>query len=373
MTRDTWNDTKEIYSAAEVESVLRSLGVEVREETDNDFLSFCPYHGNTDTPAFSTSKRYGFSVCFNPACAVGTSKRLTLERLVMNLKNCDNLTAKRFIIRRKGETGESFEDKFDSIEAEPEELKAFPDKAIDRMHERFMNRPQAKAYMKGRGFEKATMEYFKVGFTPASISPVYRKQDMVVVPSYDHKGQPVGLVGRSIVGKEFKNFGPNPDGTGFHKSKIIWNMNNARAYETIIVCESTFDAMRIHQAGYPNVVALLGGTLSAVQQTLFNRYASHLIIFTDNENEENGEMTYHKHCAKCVRAGNPYCQGHAPGRDLGMKIVQSLPRLRVSWATYDDRLVYANNVKDASDMTDDEIRQCLKNSISHFDYLDWVA
>jgi|SRR6478609_1188903 len=376
MTTDTWNDTKEVYSPSEVEAVLRALGLDVREETDNDFLSLCPYHGNTDSPAFSTSKRYGFSLCFNPACAKGQDFRLTLEGLVRDLKGLDRMSAKRFVIQHKGESGETFQEKFDSIVVdEPDELKEFPPEAIEKMHERLIQNESAKMYLKGRGFERETIEHFKVGFTPATSygSPVYRKSDMVVVPAYDHKSRPVGLVGRSLVGKEFKNFGANENGTGFHKSQIIWNLQNARRYETIILTESTFDSMRIHQAGYPNVGALLGGSLSKVQMDLLNRHFSKVIIFTDQENEKNGEMTFHRRCSKCVRGGADYCQGHSPGRDLGMKIAESLPRLRISWATYDDKHIYANNVKDAAAMTDDEIRQCLRNTISHFEYLDWVA
>lgn len=370
---DEWNSTKEVYSPSEVEAVLRALGLELREETANDFLSYCPYHGNSNTPAFSTSKRYGVSICFTPSCAKGSEFRLTLERLVMDLKGLDRISAKRFVMVHKGESGESFAEKFDSIEAEPEELKEFPAQAIASMHERFMNHDAAKAYMKGRGFERKTMEHFKVGFTPASTGPVYRAKDMVVVPAYDEKDRPVGLVGRSIEGKDFKNFGAEDNGTGFHKSKIIWNLNNARRYETVIICEATFDAMRIHQAGYPNVVALLGGSLSAAQKSLLNRYFTHAIIFTDNENDANGQLTYHRRCAKCLRDGHDMCQGHAAGRELGLSIAEALPRVRTSWAAYDDKHVYADNVKDASDMTDDQIRQCLRNAVSHFEYLEWVA
>lgn len=370
---DEWSSTKEVYSPSEVEAVLRALGLDIRDETENDYLSFCPYHGNTDSPAFSTSKRYGYSVCFNPACAKGQDFRLTLEGMVRDLKHLDRMSAKRFVMRTKGESGESFADKFDAIKVEHEELQEFPATAVDKMHERFMSTPAAKEYMKGRGFQKDTMEHFKVGFTPASTGPVYRKHDMIVVPAYDHRSRPVGLVGRSIIGKEFKNFGPSANGTGFHKSKIIWNLQNARRYETVIICESTFDAMRIHQAGYPNVVALLGGSLSTVQIDLLNRHFTRAIIFTDSENMENGQLTFHRHCAKCVKQKFDMCQGHAPGRDLGMKIAESLPRVRTSWATYDEKHVYANNVKDAADMTDDQIRQCLRNAISHFEYLDWCA
>src|SRR6266540_2038105 len=373
---DEWNSTRDVYSLAELEAVLRALNIDVRDETENDFLSFCPYHGNTDSPAFSTSKRHGYSICFNPACAIGTEYRLTLERLTKDLKGLDNISAKRFVIRTKGESGESFHNKFDSIKQEEVELKEFPHAAIDKMHERFMEAQDALNYMKGRGFELDTMEHFNVGFTPASTAygaNIYRPHDMIVVPAYDHKSRPVGLVGRSLVGKEFKNYGAEPNGTGFHKSKIIWNLQNARRYETIIITEATFDSMAIHQAGYPNTGALLGGSLSTYQKDLLNRHFSHVIIMTDNENKGNGEMTFPVRCSKCLKQGFDMCQGHAPGRELGMKIAQELPRMRISWANYDDKDIYARNVKDARAMTDDEIRQSLRNVISHYEYLDLLA
>lgn len=370
---DEWNSSREVYSPTEVEAVLRALGVDIRDETENDFLSFCPYHGNTDSPAFSTSKRYGYSICFNPACAAGTEKRLTLEAMAVDLKGLDRMSAKRFVMRHKGDTGESFRDKFDAIQSEPEELPLFSETAIEKMHQRFLNTPQAVAYMEGRGFTLETMKHFKVGFTPASYEPIYRPKDMIVVPAYDHQNRPVGLVGRSLEGKEFKNFGANPNGTGFHKSKIIWNLNNARRYETLIITEANFDSQAVHQAGYPNTGALLGGSLSQAQKELLNRHFTHIVIMTDNENAENGGLIYHKRCAKCVKLGYQYCNGHAPGRELGMKIAEELPRMKISWAMYDDRNVYARNVKDARAMTDDEIRQSLRNAISHFEYLESVA
>lgn len=370
---DEWNSSGEIYSPSEVEAVLRSLGIDIRDETENDFLSFCPYHGNTDSPAFSTSKRYGFSICFNPACAAGSQKRLTLENLTMELKGLERLPAKRYVLQKKGESGESFEDKFDSIQDEPEELPEFPSSAIDKMHDRFLNHDPAKQYMKGRGFTLETMKHFRVGFTPASTGPVYRAHDMIVVPAYDNKARPVGLVGRSIEGKEFKNFGPSDKGTGFHKSKIVWNLNNARRYESIVLTEATFDSMAVHQAGYANTGALLGGSLSNQQKLLLRRHFGHIIIMTDNENKENGHLTYHRRCAKCLKAGYDMCNGHAAGRELGMRIADEMPDMRVSWAMYDDRNVYARNVKDARAMSDDEIRQSLRNMVSHYEYLEWVA
>lgn len=374
-SNNEWNSTTEVYSPSEVESVLRALGVDIRDETENDFLSFCPYHGNTDSPAFSTSKRYGYSVCFNPACAKGTEFRLTLDRMAMEMKKLDRLSAKRFVMRAKGESGESFRDKFDAINVDDIEHKEFPPAAIDKMHNRLMEHYPAQEYLKGRGFTLDTIKHFKVGFTPKTVGNVeiYRPHDMIVVPAYNHRNVPVGLVGRSLEGKEFKNYGPEPGGRGFHKSQIVWNLNNARKYETIILTEATFDSMRVHQAGYPNVGALLGGSLSRIQEDLLNRHFTHIIIMTDNENEKNGNMVYHRHCVTCLKNKHDMCQGHKPGRELGMKIAERMPRMRISWAVYDDKHIYADDVKDAAAMTDDQIRQCLRNSISHFEYLDWQS
>lgn len=368
---DAWDSSSEVYAPDEVEAVLKSLGVSPVEETEQVFLSFCPFHGNTRDPAFATNKTTGFSICFNPACAIGSEFRLTLELMVMKLKGLNKLQAKRFILSSTTKLGLSFEEKFDILEArEEEELRLFPASAIDKMHNRLLDTQFAYEYLEGRGFDRQTIEYFKVGFTPASTAPIY-KPDMVVVPAYDDKARPVGLVGRSVVGKDFKNFGPNQNGTGFKKSKIIWNLQNAKKHDTIILTEATFDSMSVHQAGYPNVGALLGGTLSKTQKMLLGKYFKHVIIMTDNEVGDN--VVYHKHCMHCMRQGSNMCLGHKPGRDLGMKIASELPHLRVSWAVFNNREIYPRNVKDANGMTGDEIRQCLHNIVSHFDYLEWIA
>lgn len=362
-----WKQSTEVYSPDQVEAVLNELGIEVKEETEHDFISLCPYHGNRDTPAFSTSKDYGYSICFNPSCAKGEFERLTLEQLVRDQTGMNHFEAKRFVMRRKTAGGKSIDERLADIMArDPDELKEFPSEAIATMHDRFLNDAlPAQEFMKGRGFELQTMLDFNVGFTPATVKPIY-KPDMVVVPAYDHKGRPVGLVGRSIEGKKFKNFGAEKDGSGFRKSKIVWNLHNAKRYESLVITEATFDAMRVHQSGYPNVGAVLGGSFSLEQEALIKRHFSKVIIMTDNDAPQ-----FIRHCRKCLRAKYDMCQGHQPGRDLGLKIAERLKGISVSWAAYDDNEIYADDAKDASDMTDEQIRQCLRNAIPHYEYVAW--
>ena len=47
--------------------------------------------------------------------------------------------------------------------------------------------------------------------------------------------------------------------------------------------EGFFDAMKLHQAGHPNVVALMGSTFSRRQSDLLTRHFQSLILLLDGD------------------------------------------------------------------------------------------
>lgn len=308
-------------------------------ETADAYIGFCPFHGNFRTPSFVTLKESGRSFCFNPACAVGfEGKRMSLIDLAMNRKDLSFVPAKQLVMRHYDPLAivkQAQEINLDKIEDA-----CFSDEFMSAIKHDFWAFHEPVDYMHGRGFTDDTLDFFNVGFLQGQTITEFNK-DMVCVPAYDHKGRPVGLVSRTIEGKSFKNFGTNEDGTGFIKSNIVWNLTNAKCDDTIILTEATFDAMMVHQAGYKNVGALLGGSLSTVQKAILRRNFRSIIIMTDNDKA---------------------------GRKLGYKIAREMPEMRVRWAVYDSSHVFARDVKDASDMTAREIRQCLRNSMAHYEY-----
>jgi len=83
------------------------------------------------------------------------------------------------------------------------------------------------------------------------------------------------------------------------------------------------------------------------------------------------EKHIYKNCRKCKKVGLSLCKGHNPGRDLGATIAAGLHRKQILWAAYDDQVIYPHDAKDAGDMTDDEIRQCLRNAVPHYVYDSW--
>jgi DNA primase len=326
---------------------LEEIGVDVSHEIDTHFICFCPFHINSDSPAFEVNKDNGWFICFNPTCGKqGTS----LEELIIALTDDNYFEARRRILKHK-------QDRRTRRARETEREFAFvpfPQEPVDRMHNALMRNTRALDYVTTRGFFAPTLQYFEIGYSD--------KQDSIITPMHDPSGMLIGFIARSVEGKEFKNT------PGLPKSKTCWNYHRAkRTGDTVIVVESAFDGMRVHQAGYPNVVALLGGGLSRWQEDQLAKTFSTIIIMTDFESE----LTTRNPCSTCRDEGFMMCQGHRPGRDMGRKIARKLSHKRVLWAAYDETCVYPNEAKDAGDMSDDEIRQCLKNAVSNFAYQRW--
>ena len=338
-----WERDSEVYSEAQVGAIAEFCGVEIVSETNTHLLGYCPFHNNTEDPAFALDKQKGLWTCFNPTCGQSGN----LHGLLRSLKGLNPFEASRLILKYKESVPTV---RLSVIREKVPEFVEFPSEPVERMAQDLFLSERAMQYLKGRDFNEATLRYFGVGFS--------RKQDMTIVPMHDPNGMLVGFIGRSIEGKSFKN------STNLPKSKTAWNYHRAKKHgDTVIVVESSFDAMRIHQAGYPNVVALLGGHFTEYHKELLGKTFSKIIIATDFD-----KKMYRPNCRKC---NYETCKGHRPGRELGWSIVDQMPTKRILWAAYDDECVYPHEAKDIGDMTDDEIRQCMNNAVSHFAYARW--
>ena len=316
------------YSQNHIKSVIKSVGLEVIGETGNDFLCYCPFHSNRHTPSFSVSKDKGAYICFNPSCGESGS----LVDLVRRTTSRNDFEAIRYIASKEAEALENFDEILaETLEDKPD-FEVFSQETLDKLFDGLKNSSRAKDYLKSRGIGFEAMDYFKLGYS--------ENMDMVITPVHSPNGDPIGLVGRSVEGKSFKNSSNLP------KSKTLFNIHRAKKIgDHVIIVESNFDAIRIHQAGFPNVVAVLGGFLSAEQHHLLNRYFNHITIMTDADKA---------------------------GRDLGMSIATKLRNKDILWASHEYGKIYPHDAKDAGDMTDEEIKACIKNAVSDIEYRSWT-
>jgi DNA primase len=313
------------YTKADLRSILRSCNIEITSETGTDFLCLCPFHHNTDSPAFAVSYSKGLYICYNQNC----DSSGTIMDLVIKLTGRNNFEALRFIQSNKLNSAEMLEEELKELLDEKPEFNPFPVETVDTAHRMLMSKGYgAYDYLLSRNITEEAMEHFNLGFSSM--------QQMTMVPLHSPDGVLVGIIGRSIEGKSFKN-SPN-----LPRNKTMFNLHRAkREGGTIIVVESSFDAIRLWQAGYPNAVATLGGSISDTNLHHLNKYSSTIIIMTDNDQA---------------------------GRALGNTIAYKLKNKNVLWAKYDHNVIYPHMAKDVGDLTDEEIKQCIKNAIPHFEY-----
>jgi len=132
-------------------------------------------------------------------------------------------------------------------------------------------------YLGARSIQPSTARTFGVGFYAGRGFLNGR----VVIPIHNESDQLIAYAGRAIDGSEPKYRFP----AGFRKSQVLFNLNHARRsnHNAVVVVEGFFDAMKIHQAGYGNVIALMGSTISDQQVALMAAHFLHAVLMLDGD------------------------------------------------------------------------------------------
>jgi DNA primase len=121
-------------------------------------------------------------------------------------------------------------------------------------------------YLAERGFTSETVARFGVGLCTGKGIMAGR----IAIPIHNEHGELVAYAGR------WPGIPPEGEGkyklpTGFHKSLVVFNLHRARDFAKdsgLIVVEGFFDCMKVAQAGFPNVVALMGSAMTEAQEEL---------------------------------------------------------------------------------------------------------
>jgi DNA primase len=264
-SRGRWNQSNQ-YTAEQVKRVLAGSGVTVESELDADFIIFCPFHNNHRTPAGEVQKSSGMFFCFS------CQKSADLIELVMHTSGRSYFEAARFIKSKEKQSNLAVD--IDRALAEEEKYKPFDELIIKRLHNNLVSSERPKNYFSYRKIYQQSFSKFSLGYS--------EKQDMVTVPVHSPEGIPLGFVGRSIEGKDFKNT------PGLPKSKTLFNLHRVKKSDRVYVVESSFDAIRLDQLGMP-AVATLGANVSSKQIELLQKYFNNIIVIADND-EAGGNM-----------------------------------------------------------------------------------
>ena len=253
-----------IYTEEQIRRVLNGSGIDIEAEFGNDFIIYCPYHNNSRTPAGEVAKDSGLFFCF------GCQTTKNLEEFVMFTTGRTYFETARYI--KSKETEHNIENIVNKAMYAPPEFIQYDELLIKRLNNQALESPRAIRYFEGRKITKSSIEKFSLGYS--------EKQDSVTIPIQSPDGMTIGFVARTVEGKEFKNT------PGLPKSKILFNLHRVKSSSVVYVVESSFDAIRLDQVGFP-AVATLGANVSASQIRLLEKYFNNVILVADNDEAGN--------------------------------------------------------------------------------------
>jgi DNA primase len=268
-------DFKHLKEHVSIEDVLRHYGVKLRPAGSGNLRGRCPLPTHTSrasTESFSANLVRNVWSCQSASCITARCGQIggNVLDFVAAMERCsirdaglhmqDWFATYPFIPALARYTSEP-------VAVEPNAPLNFVLHNVDCWH----------PYLAQRGINFATAKTFGAGLYTGDGFLSGR----LVIPIHDHASQLVAYAGRSIAGEEPKYRFP----MGFRKSQVLFNFNRAIRFaeKRVIVVEGFFDAMKVHQAGHDNVVALMGSTLSQRQSDLLTDRFEAVTLMLDGD------------------------------------------------------------------------------------------
>jgi DNA primase len=265
-----WVSFAEIQSQVKLGEVFRSYGVDWlrRSGPPDQYRGRCPMHGGQGTEAFHAHLRRGVFHCF--ACGAGGN----VLDFVAAIEGC---SVREAALRLQGSAVQ---------DGRPARVPASGVRRRELVTKKIgVNPPLSFAlgvdgthpYLARRGLKPLTVNHFGVGYYGAR----GLMQGRIAIPIHDDQGRLVAYCGRALGADAPRYRFP----AGFQKAQVLFNYHRARATRkcAVIVVEGFFDCRRVHQAGYPCVIALMGARLSAMQKDLLTNRFRNMVLLLDGD------------------------------------------------------------------------------------------
>jgi DNA primase len=279
-----WLDFQSIKRAANLESVLRHYGVNMRRSGKDQYRGRCPIHGGEGREAFHANLARDVFHCF--ACGAGG----TVLDFIAAMERCSVYDAAQRLQAMAGSLGQA------RPIANEKELVTKRRKVALPLPFTLRGVDCSHRYLTDRGIRKETALTFGVGFY-AGPGLMHRR---LVIPIHSAHGELIAYCGRSVDQMQPRYRVP----PGFAKSEVLFNMHRATATEetTVVIVEGFFDCMKVHQSGIPSVVALMGAVLYEPQACALLKRFRRVILMLD------GDTTGRKASAVIAARLRPCCR-----------------------------------------------------------------
>jgi DNA primase len=268
---DEWVDFSAVKGAVSIEAVLRHYEVPGLRRHRDQLEGCCPIHRGKRDDSFRASLRKNVFHCF--ACqAHGNVLDLVAAMEKCSIREAACRLQRWFGIALSGAAARPGPGGPGKTELVRENQGCNPP-----LHFALTGVDHAHPYLQQRGIDRATAAEFGMGFYGGRGLMSGR----IVIPIRNASGEIVAYAGRALDGRSPKYKLP----AGFRKAWELFNIQRAVATssQTVIVVEGYFDCVRVHQAGFPYVVALMGSSLSASQERVLAERFEQVFLMLDGD------------------------------------------------------------------------------------------
>ncbi len=296
--------------------ILDVIGEFVKlKKRGTNYLGLCPFH-NEKTPSFTVSPTKEIYKCF------GCGKSGNTITFLMEHEKFSYVEAIRWLANRYQivleETQMSEENKqllqnADSLYI----INSFAQKFFStQLTDTEEGQENALSYLEERGFDKATIEKFQLGYCPRARDSFYTAahaemynttllekaglivnrnnnwQDnyagRIIFPIHHTTGKIAGFGARCIgQAQNMPKYINTPENEVYSKSRILYGLYFARQAidknNECLLVEGYTDVIAMHMAGIENVVASSGTSLTTEQLRLIKKYSENLTIIYDGD------------------------------------------------------------------------------------------
>lgn len=279
----------------------------------------CPFH-DEKTPSFVVTPGMGIYKCF------GCQKGGNVIQFVMDIENLSFTESARFLAKKYGvdiiETNSGNSDASMELQREKESLQALNDFALAFFQDQLLNKEEGRTmalpYFRERGYTQESIEFWKVGYSPASWTAFYEHakskgysdevllkaglikqrdkdgsfydlfRNRVIFPLVAVNGKVIGFAGRvmSKVDKAPK-YVNSPETLLYKKSDFLYALSQSkseiRKHDKVYLMEGYTDVMTLQQSGIGNVAASSGTALTPGQIRMVKRFTNNVSVIYDGD------------------------------------------------------------------------------------------
>jgi DNA primase len=289
-------------------SIIDLVGGYVRlKKSGKDYAALCPFH-QEKTPSFLVSESKQIFKCFG--CGAGGD----VFKFISLIENLSFPDAIRHLAERNGIPLPDARSEPASESGDRQTLLKMMEVTCQFFRDCLCRAPAVADYLKNRGISQETAELFGLGYAPGGNQllaflkkghsleeatrcgllaqnergQLYdRFRDRLMFPIRDLSGRTIAFGGR-MLGQGVPKYLNSPETPLYHKGNLLFGLDVSkeaiRRSDFAILVEGYFDLIVPYQAGYRNIVASLGTSLTANQVRLLGRYTRNVVINFDPDN-----------------------------------------------------------------------------------------